>query len=173
VKRFPQYPVLKTPIRKCTNSRYLLWNTQARLRGGQFRVRFLGRVRNFSLLKNVQIVSGAHPVSQSMGAVVLSRKQSGRGVELTTQLNLVPRLRMGGTTPPLPLYAFTAQTGTTLLLYTQRSSGVLRTLQRTEALAKVDPQVSFKQYDLSTTSVVETLRPGRAGNSVRLSSIQQ
>ena len=79
---------------------------------------------------------------------------------------------MGGVTLPLPLYAFKAETGTTLLLYSQWSSGVLRTLQRTEAHSKVDSQASFKQYDLSATSVAETPRPGRAGNSVRLSSIR-
>jgi len=79
---------------------------------------------------------------------------------------------MGGVTSPFPLYVFTTGTGTTLLSYSQWSSGVLRTLQRTEALSKVNPQASFKQYDLSTTSVAQTLRPGRAGNSVRLSSIQ-
>jgi len=39
---------------------------------------------------------------------------------VTTQLDLVPRLRMGGAIPLLPLYAFTAWTGTALHL---RSKG--------------------------------------------------
>jgi hypothetical protein len=86
---------------------YLLWNTQTRLRGGQFSVRFLARVRNLSLLKNVQTGSGAHPACQSRGAGVPSRRQSGRGVKLTTHLHLEPKLRMSGATPLVPLYAFT------------------------------------------------------------------
>jgi hypothetical protein len=46
---------------------------------------------------------------------VLSRRYSGQGVKLTTDLYLVPRLRMNGVIPLLPLYAFVAWTGKTLL----------------------------------------------------------
>jgi hypothetical protein len=42
--------------------------------------------------------------------------QSGQGVKLTTHLHAMPRLRMGGITPLLPLYAFTAWRGKTFFL---------------------------------------------------------
>ena len=61
-----------------------------------------------SFLQNVQTASGAHPALYSMGSGVLSRGYSGRGVKLTTHLHLVPRLRMSGAIPLIPLYAFMA-----------------------------------------------------------------
>jgi hypothetical protein len=39
------------------------------------------------------------------------------GVKLTTHLSLLPRLKMSGAAPLLPLYAFMAWTGKTLTLY--------------------------------------------------------
>jgi hypothetical protein len=49
--------------------------------------------------------SGAHTTSYSMGVSVLSREQSGRGLKLTTHLHTVPRLRMSGDIPLVPLHA--------------------------------------------------------------------
>jgi hypothetical protein len=36
-------------------------------------------------------------------------------MKLTTDLHVVPRLRMNGAVPPLPFYAFMSWTGTTLI----------------------------------------------------------
>jgi len=46
--------------------------------------------------------SEAHPASYSIGTRAASRGLSGRGVELTINLHLVPRLRMSGAIPLLP-----------------------------------------------------------------------
>jgi hypothetical protein len=50
--------------------------------------------RYFSLLRNVQTGSGAHPTPSSVGTGVLSRGKSGRGVKFTIHLRLVPRLTL-------------------------------------------------------------------------------
>jgi len=47
--------------------------------------------RDFSLL---QTDSVPHPASYSIGRKVIFRKQSGRGMKLTTHLHIAPRLRM-------------------------------------------------------------------------------
>jgi hypothetical protein len=46
-----------------------------------------------------------------MGSMVISQEKSDQVVTLTTDLNLVPGLRMSGAIPLLPLYAFMAWTG--------------------------------------------------------------
>jgi hypothetical protein len=51
-----------------------------------------------------------------LGTGLLSQGQSGRGVKLTTHIYLRPSIRMSGTIPLLPLYAFIEVTGTTLPL---------------------------------------------------------
>jgi hypothetical protein len=65
-----------------------------------------GRAGNFSLHHRVQTGSGAHPASYPMGTRdSFPGGWSGRGVNLTTHLHLVPRSRMRGAIPPLQ-YAF-------------------------------------------------------------------
>jgi len=58
----------------------------------------------FSLCRSVQTDSGAHPTCSPSEF----RGQSGRGVKLTTHLQLVPRLRMRGAVHPIPQYIFIA-----------------------------------------------------------------
>jgi hypothetical protein len=48
---------------------------------------------------------------------VLSQGEGGRNVQLTTELNLVPVLRMSGAILLLRLHAFMARAGNTLHLY--------------------------------------------------------
>jgi hypothetical protein len=64
--------------------------------------------------KTAQIDSVTHLASYPIGTRVPSQGQSGRGVKLTTYLHIVPRLRMTGAIPLLPLYAFMAWLRTTL-----------------------------------------------------------
>jgi hypothetical protein len=71
----------------------------------------------FLFYKNIQTVFGAHLASYSMDPGILSRGQSGQGVNLTTHIHLAPRLRTSGNIHPLPLYAFMALTGKTLSFY--------------------------------------------------------
>ena len=65
--------------------------------------------QNF-LLQNVQNRTGAHSASHSMGTGVLSRRYSGQGKTLTIRQHLHTMLRMNGSIPLLPLYAFTGWT---------------------------------------------------------------
>ena len=75
-----------------------------------------GRGKTFSLLHDMQTGSEAHPASYSVGITrVLSQGLSRWGVKLTTHLHLVLRLRISGAIPLLPLHAFSAWTGKTLL----------------------------------------------------------
>jgi hypothetical protein len=53
--------------------------------------------------QNAQTDSRNHPDFYSVSTKVLSRRSSGQGEKLNTQLYLVPKLRMSG---PTPLYAF-------------------------------------------------------------------
>ena len=71
-----------------------------------------------SLLQNVLTLPGAHPV----GTRFLFWGQSGRGVNLTTYLRQVPRVRMGGAIPLLHLYAFMAWTRKTTFFGTSTAS---------------------------------------------------
>jgi hypothetical protein len=58
-------------------------------------VRFLTKPRDFFLFHSVQIGSGAHPVSNPIEiGVSFSRGQRSRGVNLTTHLHIVPRIKM-------------------------------------------------------------------------------
>jgi len=82
-----------------------------RSQAGRSKVRIPVGARNFSLLQNVQTSSGTYAASYSMGSMALSQKKSGHIVTLTTDLNLVPGLRMSGAIPLLPLNAFMAWTG--------------------------------------------------------------
>jgi hypothetical protein len=54
------------------------------------------------LLHVVQAGSGVHPTSYPMSTWVFRRGQSGRGVKLTTHLQLMPTSRQCGSTHPLP-----------------------------------------------------------------------
>ena len=67
-----------------------------------------GRGKGFYDLKTAQNGSGVLPASCLMGTLILSRRSSGRGVKTITYLLLVPRSRIGGFVPLLPLYAFFA-----------------------------------------------------------------
>ena len=64
----------------------------------------------------VQTGSGAHLTSHLIGTGGLARGQSGRGVRLTNDFHLAPKLRMSGVIPLLHHYAFMAGTVTTLPL---------------------------------------------------------
>ena len=59
-----------------------------------------------SLLKRAQTGSADHPASHSIDIGVLALGYSGRGFILTPHVSLVPRLRMNGAKPPLPLYDY-------------------------------------------------------------------
>jgi hypothetical protein len=61
-----------------------------------------------------------------VGTGVRSRGQSSRGVKLTTELQLVPRLRMSGAPPLLPLFAYMAWTGKNYLLIRKPSIPILK-----------------------------------------------
>jgi hypothetical protein len=71
-----------------------------------------------SVFQNIQTGSGAHPASCSMGTGFFPGGEAAVGVMLTSHLQLVPRLRMNGAIPLLPLYAFMAWTGEELPLLT-------------------------------------------------------
>ena len=58
------------------------------------------------LLQDILTGPGTQPASCSMGDGVPFRVQSGRVVNLTTHLYVLPMLRMSGAIPLLPLYAF-------------------------------------------------------------------
>ena len=58
--------------------------------------------RDFSLLKNVQTGSEAHPASYSMRTGVPSRAVKRWGLKLTIHLRLVQILRMSGSIPLVP-----------------------------------------------------------------------
>jgi hypothetical protein len=82
-----------------------------RSQAGRSGVRVPIGARKFSLLQKVQTASGTHTASYSMGSMVNFQEKSGQGVTFTTDLNVVPGLRMSGAIPLLPLYAFMARTG--------------------------------------------------------------
>ena len=69
-------------------------------------VRFPAGARDFIIFQDVQIASGAHPFSHSRVIGGLLRwGYSVRGVELTANFHLAPRLRSSGAVPPLPIHA--------------------------------------------------------------------
>jgi len=59
--------------------------------------------KRFSLLKDVQTGSGAHPASYGMGTGVLSWGYSSQSMKATTHLKLVTRLKRSTAIPPLLL----------------------------------------------------------------------
>jgi hypothetical protein len=78
-----------------------------KLRARRPGVRTPAGVSHFSILQNVQTSSGAYPTSSLLGTVVLALGKSDRGMNLTTQLNLVPRLISGA----IPLFHHTCFRG--------------------------------------------------------------
>jgi hypothetical protein len=62
-----------------------------------FVVRIPQGKENFYLFRNIKTTSGPHPASYSVGRE--RALHQGRGIEFAY---LVPKLRMGGTTPPCP-----------------------------------------------------------------------
>ena len=68
---------------------------------------------DFYLLQNDHTGSGAHPASCSVGIGVLSQQKSGRGVKLTTDPRLVPRLGMSRAMPLFSQCPFMMWTGKT------------------------------------------------------------
>ena len=64
-----------------------------------------------------QKISWAHPTSYSMGTGFLSQVKAAGGVNLTTHLHLVPRLRMGGAMHLFPLYVPVTWTRTTFFTF--------------------------------------------------------
>jgi hypothetical protein len=80
--------------------------------------------RDFSLLQNVQIGSGAHPASYLMGTGFFTQGYSSRGVIFTTHLHPLPMLRLSGVNPSprLCLHGIDRKTFTSLYFtYTVRS----------------------------------------------------
>lgn len=69
--------------------------------------------RNFSCFQIVRAGSGAHPASYSMRNVVVYRESIGRGLNLTTDFNLVTTFRMNGAI--LLLVGFVSWTGKTYI----------------------------------------------------------
>ena len=67
----------------------------SRLVDGRFGIRIPTRERRVSLLQNVQTTSYTQPASYLVG--------TNRVVKLTSHLDIVPRLRMSGDMPQLPL----------------------------------------------------------------------
>jgi len=76
----------------------------ASLRTRRSSVRIPAWARYFSLYRNIQTSSEAHPPAYSMGTGVLWDK----AVRVSTQLHLLSRLRMSGDLLLLPLHAFMA-----------------------------------------------------------------
>jgi hypothetical protein len=70
--------------------------------GATFRGFKPGRTKWFYVLQIVQTASRSHTASYAMGTVVLSQGQSSRSLNFTTQLLVVPKLRVCGSVPPLP-----------------------------------------------------------------------
>ena len=76
-----------------------------RPRAGLYNVQIPASSRGFTILQNLQLDSGAHPVAYSVGTRVPSQEvNTARDVKFTTHLHLVLRLRMRGytSTPRVP-----------------------------------------------------------------------
>jgi hypothetical protein len=79
-------------------------SAMTRLRTRRIASGFPARARGLYLLWNVHKKSGAHPDSYSIGSGrLVLRGGSHYDVKLTNQLHLVPRLRISGDIPSLPL----------------------------------------------------------------------
>lgn len=68
-------------------------------------VRISKRSRVSSLLQNVQTLFGPNLLTVQLVPEFFPVGKSGRGVKLPTHLRILPRLRMSGIVPLLPLYA--------------------------------------------------------------------
>jgi hypothetical protein len=66
---------------------------------------FTSRFKTFFFSKMSISALAAHPTPYLMVSDAVSRGQSGRDVNWTTHLLLVPKWRMGGVVPLIPLYA--------------------------------------------------------------------
>ena len=97
-----------------TSDSYSVWPT--RLRAVLTRVRIQHRV---SPSERIQTDTGAHPASSFL------HEDKAAGVSITTHLHLIPRLRMSGVVPLLPIRAFLACTARKRL---DICSGVARVL---------------------------------------------
>ena len=91
-----------------------LWDTLVfvvtKLLAVRYEVQIPARVRNFSFLPNLQTGSGAHPASHLMRNGVLPL--SGRGVKLTTNLQISAKFSNEWSYVSTPLYDFIAWNGT-------------------------------------------------------------
>jgi hypothetical protein len=88
---------------------------ETRLRAGQSGLWIALETFDFSRLQNVKTGCGTHLACCSLGIGVLSQGYSGRDFNLTTALQLVPRLGMSGAILMLTLSAYMRRTGTTIL----------------------------------------------------------
>ena len=84
--------------------RHMLW-------AGRSWFRNMVMARDFSLPHNVQTDSGVHATSYSTGTRIIFREHIGRGLKLSIQLCLLPKLRMSEAIPHLPPYDFMVWTG--------------------------------------------------------------
>jgi hypothetical protein len=111
---------------KCWNRWYIfIWY---RLWTGRSKVWFPAGVRDFSSPKYPNRLWGTPRLKFEW--VFFARGYNGGVVSLTTSLHLVPRLRMSGAVPSLPLYAFMVCKGTAMhLLYAAPTfvTSILRT----------------------------------------------
>jgi hypothetical protein len=87
----------------------------SRLGAGRYGLWIALEALDISRLQNVKTGSGTHLACCSLGIGFLSQGYSGRDFNLTTRLQLVPRLGMIGARPLLTLSAFVRWTGTTIL----------------------------------------------------------
>jgi hypothetical protein len=85
--------------------------------GGRSGIRVLAGARYFSLHRNFHTVSGARQPSIQPEFDFFTRALSGRGMNFTTHRHLVPKLKISGAVPMLPLDTFMGWTGTTSHLH--------------------------------------------------------
>jgi len=70
-----------------------------RLWAGHYNVQILAGLRGFTILQNLKLDSGAHPVAYSVGTRVPSQEVNmARDIKFTTNLHIVLRFRMRGYT---------------------------------------------------------------------------
>jgi len=99
----------------CTNDYYCsVEGLKPGLQAERSEFRFHVGKRDSSLLENYQTGSEIYPASHS-STEVLVRKNIGRGFKLTTNLHLVPGLRMNGAVPLFTMYVCVAWRGTVIL----------------------------------------------------------
>ena len=107
-------PITQITIRTTSaRSRYIVVSILITLWTWRPSFRFPRELRDFSLFRNVWTASGAIQFPLRWVLVLFLRWWSGRGVDLTTHIHLVPRLRISGAIPLHPLYAFMVWTVST------------------------------------------------------------